>query len=107
MLGILPTMPIALTFCVGPPTYDFRNYARPLPVRRIARPRQIEPEQQTEPHTCGQHVLSSLYKACRLDPERQGDDLSACDSLKPQIVTESRREFVMQRTCTLMLVRPQ
>ncbi len=187
-LGVLLAVPIGLTFCVGPPSYYFSKYAGPLPVHPAALPQPIEPEHQTEPHTCGLHALSSLYRAYGLDPERQGlrfrlgvdkpfnnlmadslgsihpdmlrvldqdgfdctmllpgddddginaltrhldaghlavaltkvnefhwvvlcgrdgDNVSICDSLKPDLATEPLRDFIEHRTYTLMLVRPK
>lgn len=64
-------VPISLTFCVGPPWYYFDKYHASLPAYPTALPAQIHPEHQTEPHTCGLHALSSLYRAYGLDPERQ------------------------------------
>lgn len=67
----LLAVPIALTFCVGSPLYYSGKYSGSLPAHPTVMPGPIEPEQQTEPHTCGLHALSSLYKAYGLDPERQ------------------------------------
>jgi hypothetical protein len=61
-----------LAFCVGPPWYYVGKYApsdsSALPT---ALPDNVVPEVQTEPHTCGLHTLSSIYRAYGLDGEAQ------------------------------------
>jgi hypothetical protein len=59
-----------LTFCVGSPFYYHEKFApAPTPARPTAHPAEIRPGIQTEPHTCGLHSLSSVYRAYGLDPE--------------------------------------
>jgi hypothetical protein len=61
-----------LAFCVGPPSYYSGKYApsdspaRPQPQRSA-----LVPETQIEPHTCGLHTLSSIYRAYGMDGEAQ------------------------------------
>jgi hypothetical protein len=58
-----------LTFCVGPAGYYNRKYApAPGPVTLADHPGPILPEVQTEPHTCGFHSLSAVYRAYGLEP---------------------------------------
>lgn len=61
---------IAVTSCVGPPSYYSEKYSSiprsPKP-RRTAEP--IKPIRQTEGHTCGFCALSVIYTAYGLDPE--------------------------------------
>ncbi|MFG0286469.1 MAG: hypothetical protein ACF8R7_18805 [Phycisphaerales bacterium JB039] len=61
-----------LAFCVGPPWYYVDKYA-PAAVtgRPTAFPALLVPERQVEPHTCGLHTLSSIYRAYGLDAEAQ------------------------------------
>lgn len=58
--------------CVGPPAYYSEKYS---PVAHAALPRSmpgaIMPVRQTEPHTCGFCVISSVYRAYGLDPDAQ------------------------------------
>ena len=65
LLVLVLTVP---AFCVGGPFYYGSKYSRvgaPRPAR-VAQP--LKPEVQTEPHTCGFHALSSIYRAYGLDP---------------------------------------
>ncbi len=56
-------------FCVGSPFYYKSKYERvALNAAPSNRPAALVPEQQTEPHTCGLHALSSIYRAYGLDP---------------------------------------
>lgn len=61
-----------LTFCIGGPGYYSSKYAGAQTTAAHG-PRtfaaELIPERQTEPHTCGFHALSSIYKAYGLDPE--------------------------------------
>lgn len=70
--ALLLTM--CLAFCVGPPWYYTDKYsavAAAQPAVPSATPDQLVPEVQTEPHTCGLHTLSSIYRAYGLDAEAQ------------------------------------
>jgi len=75
----------ALTFCVGGPGYYSAKYAPAAHAAAApaARPGALEPGEQTEPHTCGLHAMSSLYRAYGVDPEahrlrfRLGTDMPA------------------------------
>jgi hypothetical protein len=58
----------ALSFCVGGPGYYSDKYSPAAPAHPTALPAVFRPEEQTEPHTCGLHALSSLYAAYSLDP---------------------------------------
>ena len=59
-----------LSFCVGPPWYYADKYSAAAgPARPTALPAEIVPERQVEPHTCGLHSLSSLYRAYGLEAE--------------------------------------
>jgi hypothetical protein len=57
-----------LAFCVGPPSYYRGKYGEAGDAHPAATPAALIPEEQTEPHTCGLHALSSIYKAYALDP---------------------------------------
>ena len=61
---------LPLGLCAGPPGYYLDKYDR---VEGIATPTTfpsvIEPEQQTEPHTCGVHAIRSIYRAYAIDPD--------------------------------------
>ncbi len=46
------------------------KYSAAGPARPVAFPAPPIPEEQTEPHTCGLHALSSLYRAYSLDPDQ-------------------------------------
>jgi hypothetical protein len=71
MLGAACCLPLlCATFCVGPPGYYSAKYSSAGAASPLVFPIAAEPERQTEPHTCGLHALSSLYRAYRLDPER-------------------------------------
>ncbi|VAX39449.1 hypothetical protein MNBD_PLANCTO03-1223 [hydrothermal vent metagenome] len=71
-LGCLPILLLTLGFCVGTPHYYHKKFAAvPGGVRPTALPNPIQPEVQTEPHTCGLHSLSSLYHAYGLNPEER------------------------------------
>ena len=71
-LGCLPVLLLALGFCVGSPFYYHEKFAAvPGSAHPTSLPRPIQPEIQTEPHTCGLHSLSSLYRAYALDPEER------------------------------------
>ncbi len=71
-IGCLPTLLLGLGFCVGSPLYYHEKFAAvPALAHPAALPREIKPETQTEPHTCGFHSLSSLYRAYALDPEER------------------------------------
>jgi len=58
-----------LNFCVGGPHYYSSKYRRPEQPSALVLPRlALVPEQQIEPHTCGLHAISSIYRAYGLDP---------------------------------------
>jgi hypothetical protein len=57
------------SFCVGPPSYYRGKYSGAGVARPAPTPTALVPEVQTEPHTCGLHAISSIYKAYALDPE--------------------------------------
>ena len=68
LVGVLTVL--AALFVQGDFTYYTAKYA---PGGDVVMPGQlpsaIRPEEQTEPHTCGFHALSSLYHAYGLDPQ--------------------------------------
>jgi hypothetical protein len=59
----------AITFCQGGPRYYNRKYGT-APQRQplSARPGHFTLESQTEPHTCGFHSVSTVYRAFGIDP---------------------------------------
>ncbi len=61
-----------IAFCVGNPQYYHAKYQRP-PNRSVPSqgPFEYETETQTEPHTCGFHACSTIYRAYLLDPEEK------------------------------------
>jgi hypothetical protein len=58
------------TFCVGGPGYYSSKYSPARGPRPTGTAATLIPEVQTEPHTCGLHALSSIYRAYGLDPEQ-------------------------------------
>lgn len=58
-----------LSFCMGSPWYYADKFSAAGPARPMAQPAEIVPERQVEPHTCGLHSLSSLYRAYGLEAE--------------------------------------
>lgn len=60
-----------LAFCVGPPRYYVEKYQAAQRAVPAYLPEPLVPEVQTEPHTCGLHTLSSIYRAYGLDAEAQ------------------------------------
>lgn len=59
---------LLLSFCVGPPWYYLDKYsASTSAATPTALPDNLVPEAQTEPHTCGLHTLSTIYRAYGLD----------------------------------------
>lgn len=60
---------VAVSSCVGPPWYYVEKYQPAGPAHPLALPGPIQPERQTEPHTCGLCSLSSVYRAYGLEPE--------------------------------------
>lgn len=61
---------VLLTFCIGPPSYYSAKYSSAGPAQPFLWANRAIPDRQTEPHTCGFHALSSVYRAYGLDPER-------------------------------------
>lgn len=69
IIAVILLVPVFfLSFCVGPPSYYRETYAPAGPARPLAIAGAIAPEKQVEPHTCGLHALSSVYRAYGLDP---------------------------------------
>ena len=58
------------TFCVGGPGYYSSKYSPARGPRPTGTAAALIPEVQTEPHTCGLHALSSIYRAYGLDPDQ-------------------------------------
>jgi hypothetical protein len=58
------------TFCVGGPGYYSSKYSPVRGPRPTGTAAALIPEVQTEPHTCGLHALSSIYRAYGLDAEQ-------------------------------------
>ncbi|QYK46969.1 MAG: hypothetical protein KF838_09250 [Phycisphaeraceae bacterium] len=57
------------SFCVGSPRYYSDKYsASPVAYAPLEYPGTFAPEKQVEPHTCGFHAISSVYRAYGLDP---------------------------------------
>lgn len=58
------------TFCVGGPRYYGAKYSPARGPRATGTAAALVPEVQTEPHTCGLHALSSIYRGYGLDPQQ-------------------------------------
>jgi hypothetical protein len=73
LLGVAVVAVLPLGLCAGPPGYYVEKYGH---VEGLARPtataRAIEPEEQTEAHTCGMHAIRSVYRAYGMDPDAAG-----------------------------------
>lgn len=61
---------VGIAFCVGGPRYYSGKYEPPASMQSPTTERvPLRPQQQTEPHTCGFHAVSSIYEAYGLDSE--------------------------------------
>lgn len=58
-----------MTFVVGTPDYYSAKYSRAGGQAPTATPAVLVPENQTQPHTCGFHSISTIYRAYGMDPE--------------------------------------
>lgn len=70
-LGLFVLLCIPALFIAGPRRYYSAKYDGPPHGQHpTAVPGALVPETQTEPHTCGFHALSSVYRAYGVDPTR-------------------------------------
>jgi hypothetical protein len=70
-LGLFVLLCIPALFIAGPARYYSAKFGdAPHSQRPTAVPAALVPETQTEPHTCGFHALSSVYRAYGVDPNR-------------------------------------
>jgi hypothetical protein len=66
LLGTLTVV----SFCAGPPRYYREKYEpSSMTSMPLAVPVAFAAEKQTEPHTCGFHAVSTVYRAYGLDPD--------------------------------------
>lgn len=69
VISLLAVPGLVLSFCVGSPRYYREKYSAVGPARPTSRADFAHPDKQVEPHTCGFHAMSSVYRAYGLDPD--------------------------------------